>query len=171
MLCESCGEYESNVHLEHVINGVSREVNLCEECAVKSGININGSMSLTDILVGLGALEEVEGGGSEKACPFCHMTVSEFRKTSRLGCAVCYDVFNAELKTLLAGMQKSAKHVGKVPSSGAGPTPKNDRLSALEKELSEAVAGEDFEKAARIRDEIRESRPVDKPAGKALETK
>jgi len=45
-------------------------VHLCEGCAEKNGIGINGAMSLTDILVGLGPLEEQDDAGSGKTCPF-----------------------------------------------------------------------------------------------------
>ena len=127
---------------------------MCDECAAKSGININGAMSLTDILVGLGAIEET-GEGEEKSCPFCHLKLGEFRKDSRLGCAVCYDVFGSELKSLLSGMQKGNKHIGKVPRKSAASSDRNARVEALEKELDEAVAAEDFERAAGLRDAIK----------------
>lgn len=153
MQCESCGEYEANVHLTHVVNGMTREVHVCEECAGKNGININGAMSLTDILVGLGALEEAEDGGG-KACPFCRLTAAELRKGSRPGCAVCYETFGAELKTILTDMQKGAKHVGKAPGVKAMAA-KSIQAEDMERQLEDAVAREDFEAAARIRDEIK----------------
>jgi len=156
MQCESCGEYEANVHLTHVVNGMTREVHVCEECAGKNGININGAMSLTDILVGLGALEEAEDGGG-KACPFCRLTAAELRKGSRPGCAVCYETFGAELKIILADMQKGTKHVGKVPGVKAVAV-RSVPTENMERQLADAVAREDFEAAARIRDEIRNSK-------------
>lgn len=162
MQCESCGEYEANVHLTHVVNGVSREIHLCEGCASKNGMNINGAMSLTDILVGLGTIEETQDGGSGKVCPFCRLTLGELRKGSRMGCAVCYEVFGAELKTMLSDMQNGTKHVGKVPSAGAAGGG-NIGTEILERELEDAVAREDFERAAKIRDEIRNGKLAAKP--------
>lgn len=156
MQCEGCGEYEANVHLTHVVNGVSREVHLCDACAAKNGINISGATSLSDILVGLGALEEVEDTGSSKACTFCHLTLGELRKGSRMGCATCYEVFGAELKAMLADMQKGTKHAGKVPVAEAAAEVRDVRLEALERDLEEAVVKEDFETAAQIRDKIRD---------------
>ncbi|MEI6972486.1 MAG: UvrB/UvrC motif-containing protein [bacterium] len=158
MQCEACGEYEANVHLTHVVNGTSREINLCEGCAAKHGINVNGAMSLTDILVGLGALEEVEDAGSVKACPSCHLTLGELRKGARMGCASCYEVFGAELKPMLADMQKGTKHAGKVPVAEVPVAARDVRLEAMQRELEEAVSKEDFETAARIRDEIRDGK-------------
>ena len=158
MMCESCGEYEANVHVTHVINGVARELHVCEECATKSGINVQSPLSLTDILMGLGALEEAEEAGPEKTCPFCKLGIGEFKKSSMLGCPVCYEAFGNELKTLLGGMQKGSKHAGKMPASYAVRKEKNTAIAALQKELDSAVASEDYEKAARVRDQIRGAR-------------
>lgn len=154
MQCESCGEYEANVHLTHVVNGVTREVHLCEGCAAKNGINISGAMSLTDILVGLGAIQETEEGASGKACPFCHLSLGEFKRGSRMGCALCYEAFGTELGSMLSEMQNGTKHAGKAPGGKITPI-KIVRTDNLERELADAVAREDFETAARIRDEIK----------------
>lgn len=159
MQCESCSEYEANVHLTHVVNGVSREIHLCEGCAVKNGININGAMSLTDILVGLGAIEATEEGGAGKVCPFCHMSLGELRRGSRMGCSVCYETFGAEVTTMLSDMQNGTSHIGKAPGVITPiPAVKTVRVEPLARQLEEAVAREDFEMAARLRDEIRSAK-------------
>ncbi|MEI6808921.1 MAG: UvrB/UvrC motif-containing protein [bacterium] len=156
MQCESCGEYEANVHLTHVVNGVSREIHMCEGCASKNGININGAMSLTDILVGLGAIEETAESVGGKVCPFCRMSLGELRRGSRMGCSVCYETFGAELTSMLADMQNGTNHVGKTPGAVVTiPVIKSVRAEPLGRQLEEAVAREDFETAARLRDEIR----------------
>ena len=155
MQCESCGACEANVHLTHVVDGVSREAHLCEECASKNGININGAMSLTDILVGLGAMEEAGDERGAKVCSFCGLKSAEFRKGSRLGCAACYDVFGQELKTIVSDMQKGPKHVGKAPGKTAAGGAKDKRLADLERDLEAAIAEEAFEKAAKLRDAIK----------------
>ena len=90
MQCESCGKNEANVHLTHVVNDVTREAHLCEGCAGKNGININGALSLTDILVGLGAIDETADSSGGEVCPFCRITMAELRRGARMGCAVCY---------------------------------------------------------------------------------
>ena len=45
MLCENCGENEANVKYTQIINGVKKQMNLCEHCAEKLGIN-NMSFSM-----------------------------------------------------------------------------------------------------------------------------
>lgn len=153
MQCESCGAKEANVHLTHVVDNVARKINLCEECAAKHGISLQGPMSLTDILLGLGTLEE-EPRAPAKKCAFCRMRLSDFKKTSRLGCPVCYDTFGPELNPMVADMQKGSRHVGKVPCTPAGDGARNPRIAALQRELETAIAAENYEEAAKLRDEI-----------------
>jgi protein arginine kinase activator len=135
------------------VDGVAREVHLCEECASRNGINIEMPMSMTDLLAGFQALEEVDAGSKSKKCPLCGMRLRDFQKTSRLGCPACYDTFRGELKRLLAGMQKGEQHAGKQPAWATGPADSSSVL-ALRKELETAVAGENYEEAARLRDRI-----------------
>ena len=51
----------------------------------------------------------------EPVCPHCGVTRTEYRKASRLGCAVCYETFTEELGSLIADMHYIPKHVGKAP--------------------------------------------------------
>ena len=117
MLCQSCGQFEANVHLTHVVDDASREVHLCEECAAKNGIKVDSPMSLTDILVGLGEFDSANDETAHKTCPLCGLTLGDFRKSSQIGCPVCYETFRAELSQLLAGVHKGDQHLGKVPVS------------------------------------------------------
>ena len=82
------------------------------------------------------------------------MTTAELRKGSRIGCAVCYDTFKTEIARIITGMQKGAQHSGKVPVGSEGNGQEGPRISGLRKDLEKAVAAEDYENAARLRDEI-----------------
>ena len=88
---------------------------------------------------------------AERKCPSCHMRSSDFRKTSRLGCATCYRTFAGELAPILEDMHRGDRHTGKVPRNAAV-----IREEELRLQLEEAVAAQRFEEAARIRDAIRE---------------
>lgn len=152
MLCEWCGEYEANVHITHVVNNARREVNICDACAGKSGIHIQGPMSLSEILMGIGGPEE-DGAAGDKRCAFCGLSLDEFRKSSRLGCAVCYDTFAAELNRVLPEFQKGSIHTGRTPA--AFDDADGDReIQDMRNALQTAVSAENFEEAARLRDEI-----------------
>lgn len=53
----------------------------------------------------------------QKSCPRCGFCESDFKKTLRLGCPHCYEVFGPELSTFLPKMHSGCTHVGKIPSS------------------------------------------------------
>ena len=88
------------------------------------------------------------------------MTQSVFRKSGRLGCSHCYVVFADNVSHLLKAMHRGAQHTGKFPTGWLNPpappatTPVTNRLAQLNEALKAAVAGEQYEEAARIRDEI-----------------
>src|SRR6266403_164975 len=58
------------------------------------------------------------------------------------------------LAGLLKPMHKGTRHVGKVPEALRQSRDMSDRLKLLQKKLSKAIEGEDFEEAAILRDEI-----------------
>ena len=107
-------------------------------------------LSLTDFLFGA-TLQQNAGGGTDEgnnACPVCRMKLPDFKKNSRLGCQVCYDVFAKELAPMLESMHRGKRHAGKTPRMYGD-------LFALQARLKEAVAAQRFEDAARVRDEIK----------------
>ena len=120
MLCEKCNEREATVHLTQVIEGSVQKLHLCEECAAESGFDLQGPVSITDILLGMGGGQPEEESPAvetaERTCPVCHMRRADFKKMGRLGCPACYDVFGDELATLLKAVHRSDRHVGKVPA-------------------------------------------------------
>jgi protein arginine kinase activator len=88
-------------------------------------------------------------------CPVCGFTQADFKKTGRLGCANCYETFSDGLQSLLKGMHKGTAHVGKVPSRLLVTMEREQTLKGLHRDLRKAVAEEDYESAAQIRDRIR----------------
>jgi protein arginine kinase activator len=156
MICESCKERNATVHLTQVVDGAVKKVHLCEECALKTGMNIHAPVSISDILLGLGLANPPEGGGVERTCPRCGMSRADFKKTGRFGCPECYEAFAEELPPLISNMHRGEQHIGKVPASESVRVVATTELNALQKELNKAVAEERFEDAARCRDRILE---------------
>jgi protein arginine kinase activator len=155
MLCENCQQHEASIHVTQVINGVSRELHLCEGCAESSGLNVQSVMSLPEILFGMAGSDDAKV--LERRCPHCHMRGSDFKKTARLGCPRCYETFEAELRPMLAAMHKGGEHKGKVPAEAQKGMESVSRLTTLRQQLEKAVQREDYEEAARVRDLIREA--------------
>jgi protein arginine kinase activator len=158
MMCCVCKEKEAKVHLTQIVGDKMQKVDLCEDCAKHKGVNDPASFALADLLLGLGASQEIEQAspaGAELKCPACGFTQADFKKAGRLGCSECYVTFSEGLEGLLKSMHKGIKHVGKVPAALQQTRDFNDRLKTLQKKLDKAVTEEDFEQAAVIRDEIK----------------
>ena len=96
--------------------------------------------------------------GSDLKCPACGFTQADFKKTGRLGCADCYTTFGEGLEGLLKSMHKGTKHVGKVPQPLQQHKDYQEKLNRLQKQLEKAIGDEDFEQAALLRDEIKQTR-------------
>ena len=158
MLCCICKEREATVHLTQIAGDKMQKVDLCEECAKTKGVNDPTGFSLADLLLGLGASQEMEqaGGGTEIHCPRCNFTQSDFKKAGRLGCPECYTTFAEALTSLLKTMHKGTRHVGKVPESLRQSRDLSDRLRMMQKKLAKAIEDENFEQAAQLRDEIKQ---------------
>jgi len=156
MLCCVCKEKEATVHLTQIAGDKMQKVELSEDCAKRKAVNDPAVLSLADLLLGLGASQEIEqaAGGVEIKCPRCGFTQADFKKAGRLGCPECYKTFSEALEGLLKTMHKGTRHVGKVPEMLRQTRDLSDRLKLLQKKLAKAVADEDFEEAAVLRDEI-----------------
>ena len=152
-VCEICQKAPATVHFKQVIDGAAKEIFVCEGCAKKHGFNIHAPVPGADFLFGIGLQSQTaRPSEADKVCPVCHMRSSDLAKTSRLGCEHCYEVFEAELKPILWSMQKSDRHQGKVPVGA------RVRMLMAERreQLGMAVAAQNFEEAARLRDEIKD---------------
>jgi protein arginine kinase activator len=159
MFCCICKEKEATVHLTQIAGDKMQKVDLCEECAKTKGVNDPTSFSLADLLLGLGASQEIEqaAGGTEIKCPRCGFTQADFKKAGRLGCPDCYNTFAEPLGGLLKTMHKGTRHIGKAPEGLRQNRDLTDRLKSLQKRLAKAIEAEDFEEAALLRDEIKQT--------------
>jgi protein arginine kinase activator len=159
MLCCVCKEKEATVHYTQIAGDKIQKVDLCEGCAKSKGVNDPMGFSLADLLLGLGASQEIEqaGGGSELKCPRCGFTQADFKKAGRLGCPECYHTFADALGGLLKTMHKGTRHVGKVPEALKQTRDLSEQVKELQEKLNKAIAAEDFEEAAVLRDEIKQT--------------
>jgi len=170
MNCDICGCDSPTVHLTEIVDGKVRKLNLCAECAEKSGVNIQDPSSIPDILLGLNAQAAHAADESAKRCSACHMRWADYKKSTRLGCPACYASFDEELRPLLAAMHKGVIHKGKAAAARAVaveapvPVPAIPSLAELKRHLKDAVVAEDYEMAASLRDQIhRAEQPADMP--------
>jgi len=158
MLCCICKEKPATVHLTQIAGDKMQKVDLCEECAKTKGVNDPAGFSLADLLLGLGASNEIEqaAAGGDLKCPKCGFTHADFKKAGRLGCPECYTTFAEGLEGLLKTMHKGTRHVGKSPEALRQERDLADRVNRLQKQLTQAIEAENFEQAATLRDEIKQ---------------
>jgi protein arginine kinase activator len=155
MHCDVCQKNDATVYLTQIVEGKMQKVNLCEHCAKEKGVSDPTGFAMADLLLGLGATQQIEHGGQPaQKCPVCGFTQIDFKKTGRLGCSACYDTFADGLANLLKGMHKGLKHTGKMPAHLSRRYAMADRVKSLETDLQKAVKNEKYEDAARLRDEI-----------------
>ena len=157
MVCEVCKQTQATVHLTEIVNEQMSELHLCEVCASQKGAQVESHFGLADLLSELADFsktqEPEEGGG--KACPSCGMTYEDFRKVGRLGCANCYSTFKRSLGSLLKRIHGAPIHLGKSPARLVKPAHVKGELMELKRKLGRAIEREEFEEAARLRDQIR----------------
>jgi protein arginine kinase activator len=155
MICDVCKKNQASVFFTQVVGGKIQKVNLCEACSKENGVDDPFGFSLGNKLKGLGAAQDMERSGETQQCPVCGFSQADFKKTGRLGCAACYQTFGEALQSLLKGMHKGTAHVGKVPFRMQRSLEREQALKDLHSHLRKAVAEEDYESAAQIRDQIR----------------
>lgn len=176
MECDACKQEEASIFLTEVVEGKVKKVNLCAACAEAKGVNNPKGFNLGDLLTGMGEQSIQTKSSRGLICPNCGFSQGDFKKTGRMGCSDCYDVFTEGLEGLLKAMHKGLHHVGKAPHgfepgivpdipepepeeveslAEEEPTPEN-RIEALQEKLASSIEEENYEEAARIRDELRE---------------
>jgi protein arginine kinase activator len=156
MQCDVCQTKEATVFLTQIVDGKMQKVNLCEGCSKEKGVNDPTGFALADLLLGLGASEEIEKSPAAQKCPICGFTQADFKKTGRLGCSNCYIVFADGIAPMLKNMHKGTQHTGKTPTAFHKIREHDEKIKALQENLSKAIDAEEFELAANLRDQIRQ---------------
>jgi protein arginine kinase activator len=123
---------------------------------------MNFDLNVKDFISGL-FTEMVKVGKKEQnnlkiICSECGTTFEEFTKTGKLGCSKCYNTFKNKLVVLLKKIQGNIKHNGKVPKRTGGEIKRKREIESLEAEMSQEILKQNFEKAAIIRDKLKEIR-------------
>ncbi len=165
MLCENCGQSPATVHITEIINNNKKEWHLCEVCAKEVqpqsfSLKFMPPMNLHSFLAGL-LNQEFGGGGfrvieqTGRKCRRCGLDEGQFARQGLLGCGECYSSFEDRLTPLLRRIHGNTRHTGKVPNRTGGRFRLHKEIEKLKEQLKEAVAREEFERAASLRDRIR----------------
>jgi protein arginine kinase activator len=159
MLCESCGERDAVITLTKVVDTERNELRLCEKCAAERGIETTVSSTQHHALGQFLTAVQKQLPTTlpdQHRCTFCSATLRDFRTVGRLGCAHCYAAFEPSLRDLLRRVHGHSRHSGKryaPPADVVGA--ETARLEELRERLQRAVESEQFELAARLRDQLK----------------
>ncbi len=177
MKCENCGENDANVRYTQIINGVKKEMQLCDKCADELGI---GKMNMNfDMPFGFSnffgeLLNEYNSDGfmptlalpKTLKCDRCGFTFDDFIDSGKFGCPSCYDTFEERIDPIFKRLQGSNRYIGRGVKK-ANPenelniklekeeTQKENKIDGLKRELKQMIKEEKYEEAAKIRDEIK----------------
>jgi len=187
MLCQNCGKNEANVRYTQIINGVKKEMHLCDHCAKELGIDhlsFNMPIHFSNFLEDM--LEETEHfvpsftTPSIISCDKCGMTYDDFVEHGKFGCDECYHTFQAKLDSLLKNIHGVNRHIGRngkmIENVQDSQKPekqiqkkeiqkeqvKEEKIEKLKARLQQEIKEERYEDAAKTRDEIKKIELEDK---------
>ena len=155
MKCDRCGQ-PSVYHSTLIVNGVSKNTNLCRDCALKEGVFNQQKPSLFDEMFAtfgdMLGYEQIEN----VVCPVCKTSLREFKSTGRLGCPNCYDMFREEVANIVKRIAPFETHKQDAIKAKAKPEKlsKEDKIKQLREEMKLAVSEERYEDAAKIKKQI-----------------
>lgn len=166
MLCQKCQERPAAVHFTKIVGGEKSEFHFCETCA-KEQAELNQlftkavpTFDFNQLLSGLLNMESSPGFTTSPPttlrCETCGMTYAQFSKIGRFGCPNCYESLAPRLEPLLRRIQTATNHTGKIPLRTGEQVKTKKGLERLRKELQQSISLEQFERAAQLRDQIRE---------------
>ena len=160
MKCQLCSN-EGSIFFTQFENNKLQQFCYCQKCAEKKGILDAGTLSLSSLMNEV-ALQQIsenvevdhDSFTSLFECPVCHFTLDDWKRTQRLGCSRCYEVFHPDLIQRLEQVQDDTTHTGKQPTQKQIRQTRLTQKRQLQKMLDTALSQEDYEQAARIRDQL-----------------
>lgn len=163
MMCEECGIRPAKFHLMTITNDERTERKLCSVCMAKyqkqlPGIDFSNLAGILNNILegGAGWQKEPEDDSlGALTCEQCGMTYAEFQKGGMLGCAKCYTAFKTPLDALLQRIHGNTQHAGRIPGSVRSNVSIRMNIDRLKQRLQKAIADEEYEQAAKLRDNIR----------------
>ncbi|MFZ5985617.1 MAG: UvrB/UvrC motif-containing protein [Bacillota bacterium] len=159
MLCQNCQKRVANIQFTQVINSNKHVMYLCEQCAKEEGkFSLGSPLSINDFfsgIMGFPYMASVPQQSSDLVCDECGMGYDEFKKVGKLGCANCYKVYGEKLAPLLKRLHGNTQYHGKIPGKVYKIVKASREIEKLKEELDKAIKSEEYEKAAKIRDQIR----------------
>lgn len=163
MKCTRCHAKEATVFYREIINGKETKYALCNDCAneVEKENNSFFADPLGGNLLGslfAGVAPKIQQKKAEKKCSLCGATFRQLAENGKVGCPACYTSFREELAPTLKRLHGAAVHRGRAPGKFQAKRSAMEKIAELESALKKAIESEEYEKAAKLRDQIRDLR-------------
>lgn len=158
MICEECKVNEASYTVSVMVGDEVVTRHLCGDCMAKMNMDVasgNIKSLLSSILSAITGNDTPEAQRREIVCPRCRTTLSQFTRTGRLGCPACYEAFREQLQPMLLQIHGRVQHAGRQPLCSEDAQRTRSRQEELTRRMEQAVAIEDFETAAQLRDQLR----------------
>ena len=161
-LCEECGVNEACYTISVMMGGQITQRHLCADCMAKMNMNLaagNVKQLLSAIMSAITGTEEAAASPvapeDDVICERCGTMLSQFTKSGKLGCPSCYTAFREQLTPMLQQIHGRVQHAGRKPLNTEAAQRRRSLYDQLNRQLEQAVAIEDFESAAVLRDQLR----------------
>lgn len=152
--CKNCKK-EKTIYFTQIIDGKIKKFDLCAECPYALAVNDPVGFGLAEQLTAAGVHMSEQDAGTGVVCPACGFSMADLRKTGRLGCPECYVTFRIAIENILKPMHRGLQHMGRSPQHMAEEIELTTQMKSLSSDLDQAVAEENYEEAARLRDRLR----------------
>ncbi|NLW51268.1 MAG: DNA helicase UvrBC [Candidatus Brocadiaceae bacterium] len=151
-VCEKCGKRRATWHLTDFVDGTCRQQHLCDEChaGTEDGARKMDAAFRRLIAAVVPELQEQ----IVPRCPLCGIDYLEFRQHMQLGCPNDYEAFAEPLGLLLERVHGASQHGGKTPPREGPEAAVHSRVRSLRRQQQRAIAQENYELAAELRDRI-----------------
>lgn len=158
MLCQNCQKRVANIQVTQIINNNKHVIYLCEHCAREEGKFITGApLSVNDFFSSMiGFPVRTTVAEQKLICDKCGMSYEEFKKIGKFGCGNCYQVYGEKLTPILRRLHGNLQYHGKLPKKVSDNVKVSKEIEYLKEQLNNAVKNEEYEKAAELRDRIRD---------------
>lgn len=163
MICDQCGKRPASVIVKQMVQGKMMEQQLCPICATENhNLNIafeQDPLAIHQLLSNWFPTQQNSINPVKKeiaVCPVCSFTFSKFLELGKFGCASCYETFDSQLDGIFKRFHNgNSTHTGKIPASYGSTLKIKKEIEELRKQIQISITEENFEEAARLRDEIK----------------
>jgi protein arginine kinase activator len=163
--CSKCVN-KCDIEYKQIKQGVIQTTNMCQNCPILKQ-KIFGEEPVDTAIVKASCTE------ASLCCMGCGSSIQTIKLGKTLGCSECYSVFQdfilkvlettdlipEKLKEILHQKNKIELHIGKTPIESLK-LPVGSQLNDLTLALDEALKKENYEQAAKIRDQIKQLKDI-----------